>query len=56
MSHPKSCIAKIYGIFQFERKNVKDSEKTFIFLMRNLKGCPNEFVERTFDMKGIYLY
>ena len=46
-----SLIAKIYGIYTFERKDVKD-QKFSILLMRNIAAVPRKYVLRTYDLKG----
>jgi len=46
-----SLIAKIYGIYTFERKDIKD-QSTSILLMRNIAACPRQYVLRTYDLKG----
>lgn len=46
-----SMIAKIYGIYTFERKDIKD-QSTSILLMRNIAACPRQYVLRTYDLKG----
>lgn len=46
-----SMIAKIYGIYTFERKDIKD-QSTSVLLMRNISACPRQYVLRTYDLKG----
>ena len=46
-----SLIAKIYGIYTFERTDIKD-QRTSILLMRNIAACPKKYVIRTYDLKG----
>ena len=50
-SHHNSFIAKIYGIYTFERRDIKD-QSTSILLMRNIAACPRQYVLRTYDLKG----
>lgn len=49
--HHDSMIAKIYGIYTFERRDIKD-QTTSILLMRNIAACPKKYVLRTYDLKG----
>lgn len=46
-----SMIAKIYGVYTFERKDVKDQSIT-IMLMRNIAAVPRKYVLRSYDLKG----
>ena len=50
-SNKDSLIAKIYGIYTFERRDIKD-QSTSILLMRNIAACPRQYVIRTYDLKG----
>jgi len=48
--NPNSLIAKIYGIFTFER--FEPYEKYNLILMKNVSGYPSSFIERKYDLKG----
>ncbi len=48
--HPSSLIAKIYGVYTFER--LEPYEKYNLILMRNVSGFPSKSVERKYDLKG----
>jgi len=48
--NPHSFIAKIYGVFTFERMD--PYEKYNLILMRNVSGFPSKCVERKYDLKG----
>jgi len=48
--NPNSLIAKIYGIFTFERFD--PYEKYNLILMKNVSGFPSNYVERKYDLKG----
>lgn len=48
--HPFSMIAKIYGLFSFERFN--PYEKFYLILMKNVNGYASDCIERMYDLKG----
>jgi len=48
--NPLSFIAKIYGVFTFERMD--PYEKYNLILMKNVSGFPSKCVERKYDLKG----
>jgi len=47
--HPRSLIAKIFGIYSFEGLN---ENPIHLVLMKNIAACKKEFIERTYDLKG----
>ena len=49
-NNPSSLIAKIYGVFTFER--VEPYEKYNLILMQNVNGLPSDAIERKYDLKG----
>jgi len=49
-NNPYSLLAKIYGVFTFEKFQPK--EKYNLILMRNLNGYPSSCIERKYDLKG----
>ena len=49
-NNPSSLIAKIYGVYSFER--VEPYEKYNLILMQNVNGLPSECIERKYDLKG----
>lgn len=48
--NPKSLIAKIYGVFSFQREN--DPDPVHLIMMRNVNGWPGSCVVRKYDLKG----
>lgn len=47
-----SLIAKIYGLYTFERQEL-NKPKIHLVLMKNISmGIPRKFIKRIFDMKG----
>jgi hypothetical protein len=50
MNNQRTCIAKILGIYTYQRGD--SMERYHLLMMKNLCGYPSKFVERTFDMKG----
>lgn len=48
--NPKSLLAKIYGIFTFQRDN--DPDPVHLIMMRNVNGWPGNCVVRKYDLKG----
>lgn len=48
--NPNSLIAKIFGVFTFERFN--PYEQYHLLLMKNVCGYQSKFVERKYDLKG----
>lgn len=49
-TNPNSLIAKIYGLFTFEKENA-GSQLHFI-IMENISLVPNKYILRRYDLKG----
>lgn len=47
-----SLISLIYGVFSFERLDVKGHPTVHVLMMRNISQCPSKYKLRSFDMKG----
>ena len=47
--HPKSLIAKIYGVYEFKGLN---RSSICLILMKNIAGFSKECIQRTYDLKG----
>lgn len=47
--HPKSLIAKIYGVYEFKGIN---RSSICLILMKNIAGFCKECIVRTYDLKG----